>query len=184
MTTVLDVVERERSALVRIIAILDTQLDHLRDTGSDPNYRLLHDIVRYCCVYPPLSLFRLEDALFAHLAERDRDLQQLADELRRRHQRHAKLAEALYALLEGVLAGHMIPRQRLLKEAAAYVRLQREHMASRETRLLAATAAELDADELAALERHRDPDQPLVQPGVEEEFTRLREDIEKEALAA
>lgn len=185
MPTLLARIEEERAALARLLAILDKELDQLREPNSDPDYRLIHDIVHYCHVYPPLSLFRYEDSLFAYLAEHDPDWAALAATLRSRHARHAKLAAALYEMLEGVLSGHLIPRERLLKEAAAYVKLHRDHIASREAKLLSAVTAELSADALAALDaRHQDTAQPPIPPTVDDEYTRLRADIEAAAQEA
>lgn len=185
MSEFLNALGKQRARIARMVDIFDAQLEGLRDASGDPDYRLLREIARYFCHYPTSTHYPFEDRLYARLAELRPDYGEQARELARRHERHAGLAQALHDLLDGACSGHMVPRDRLLKEANAYVVLQREHMMPLAEALFAAAGTELGVADVAAVEaacgEHTDPE---VRARVEEEFARIEKDIEEELAAA
>ncbi|MCZ6665670.1 MAG: hypothetical protein O7B81_10215, partial [Gammaproteobacteria bacterium] len=74
---------------------------------------------------------------------------------------------------------HMIPRDRLLKEATAYVALHREHMTPTDTELFELATERLSSEDLEKIEKLcNQHTAPSVRSKIEEEFTRMREAIE------
>lgn len=82
-------------------------------------------IARYFCHYPTAIHYPFVETLFEYLAELEDDLKPQVEEMKRRHDQHSLLVDEVYALLDGACSGHMIPRDRLLKEATACVTLHR-----------------------------------------------------------
>lgn len=180
MSGILDFVEEECANAAQLVDILDAQATLLHDGASDPNYRLLRDILHYCAHYLPAVLFPYEDCLIDYLGRHQPESQPLAETLRRRHERHGTLAIALHDMLDGVLSGHMVPRDRLTKETDAYITLLRDHIAPIERQLIGA-ARRLAREDLAAAERECAARLTTeTRESLREEFTRLRLAIENE----
>jgi hemerythrin-like domain-containing protein len=179
LANILDTIALERAYISRMIDLLDEQLEILRDPARDPDYQLLREIARYFCHYPTAIHYPFVDTLFEYLAELEDDLKPDVGETKRRHDRHSLLVDEVFALLDGACSGHMIPRDRLLKEATAYVTLQREHLAPADARLFERAVERLSAEDLAKVEqRWNQHTAPSVRSKIEEEFTRMREAIE------
>ncbi|MEX2479705.1 MAG: hypothetical protein WD928_02475 [Gammaproteobacteria bacterium] len=180
MSDLLDFVEEECAHAAHVVDILDAQAAILHDGASDPNYRLLRDIMHYCAHYLPAVLFPYEDCLLERLGQHQPELHQLAEALHRRHERHSVLAIALHNMLDGVLSGHMVPRGRLTKETDAYITLLREHIAPLERQLIEA-AHKLASEDLAVAERQCAARLTAeTRESLREEFTRLRSAIDNE----
>ena len=140
---------------------------------------MLREIARYFCHYPTAIHYPFVDTLFEYLAELEDDLKPQVGEMKRRHDRHSLLVDEVYALLDGACSGHMIPRDRLLKEATAYVALHREHMTPTDTELFELATERLSSEDLEKIEKLcNQHTAPSVRSKIEEEFTRMREAIE------
>ena len=179
MASILDSLALERAYIARMIDLLDEQLDILRDPAQDPDYQLLREIARYFCHYPTAIHYPFIDTLFDYLAELEDDLKPQVGEMKRRHERHALLVDDVFGLLDGACSGHMIPRDRLLKEASAYVALHRDHMAPIDAQLFEAAADRLSEGDLQTIEKRcNEHTAPSLRAKIEDEFTRIREAIE------
>jgi hemerythrin-like domain-containing protein len=179
VANILDTLALEQAYIARMIDLLDEQLEILRDPTRDADYQLLREIARYFCHYPTAIHYPFVDTLFDYLAELEEGLKPRVGETKRRHERHARLVDDVYGLLDGVCSGHMIPRDRLLKEAAAYVALHRDHMAPIDAELFDAACDRLSESDLETVEkRWNQHTAPSLRAKIEDEFTRMREAIE------
>lgn len=172
---------RQRARIAHMVEVFDQQLERLRDSAADPDYHLLREMARYFCHYPTSTHYPFEDRLYARLAALRPELAEDVETLARRHERHGHLAQSLYGLLDGACSGHLVPRDRLLKEANAYVALQREHMMPLAQTLFEAAVATLDGESVAAFEAecdgHADAE---VRARIDDEFSRIERHIEEE----
>lgn len=179
MANILDTLALEHAYIARMIDLLDEQLDILRDRTQDPDYQLLREIARYFCHYPTAIHYPFIDTLFDYLADIEDKLKPQVGEIKRSHERHAALVDDVYGLLDGACSGHMIPRDRLLQEASAYVALHREHMEPIDKELFQAAKDRLSEQDLKAIEKRcNQHTAPSLRAKIEDEFTRMREAIE------
>lgn len=185
MSAFLETIATQQARIARMVDVLDAQLDSLRDSGRDPDYHLLREIARYFCHYPTSIHYPFEERLYARLVDARPSLRKKADLLRRRHARHARLAADVFALLDGACSGHLVPRDRLLKEANAYVVLQRDHMIPQSGELIKLAADALQEHDIDAVEKdcdaHADRE---VRRKIEDEFSRMETAIFEETSAA
>ena len=140
---------------------------------------MLREIARYFCHYPTAIHYPFVDTLFDYLAEIEDELKPHVGQVKRSHERHTALVDDVYGLLDGACSGHMIPRDRLLEEASAYVALYRDYMAPIDKELFEAAKDRLSEQDLETVEnRCNQHTAPGLRAKTEGEFTRMREAIE------
>ncbi|MGR8920335.1 MAG: hemerythrin domain-containing protein [Gammaproteobacteria bacterium] len=184
MPNLLQTIAADRAHIARVVTILDHELDALRDPSSDPDYRLLADILNYFRHYPTSVHYPNEDLVYSYLAEIEPAHAAMVEDLRRQHERQAGLAEDLFRRFEGIAAGNVGERGRLAEDADAYVALIREHMAPEDDALYEAAAARLGGEELAALEtRAAEQLDPSIRKRIEQDFGSLLQSIEEDFAA-
>jgi len=114
--------------------------------GESPDYFLMRDIVHYMTRYPDTRHHAWENLLFRALVRRDSRLRIVGQILEGDHLRIAGLGGALLELLENVLAGVVVSRDRLSGTGRRYVSCYRAHLRREEQDLLPAAARLSDAE--------------------------------------
>ena len=154
MSTVLDRLHDDHRNMVRLLDFLDAEVEDLA-AGRDHDYQLLADAVNYFNHYPATSHHPVEDQIFQWLARWRPDLTSLVDELRLDHEEQGKQVRQMAVFMQGIVSGHMVPRQRIVDELRQFSAGQRDHINKEESKLLKETEKLLRERELG--------DVPLVE---------------------
>jgi hemerythrin-like domain-containing protein len=171
----------EHADYSRLLDILEEQLAAYH-AGSDPDYRLMLDIVSYLQEFPDRFHHPREDVAFAMLIERDPALQLPINRLLQEHRVIAATGEALVDRLTDILEGMSVARAALEAPAALYLVYYRHHIATEEREILPRAAKLLtpaDWGVVAGAVSSR-PDS-LFGERFEERYRELRERIAKQS---
>ena len=161
----------------RNMAVLLRLLDGVvkkASAGEDPDFELLGEIMRYMTVYPDAVHHPKEDILYEQLRNEREDLADGLEDVTTDHAAIAELGSRLRDDVEEIVDGSPVRRDKLIDDAAAYVRRLRAHMAWEEEDLferieemLETQSLEFDVSEYAQIK------DPLFELEVESGFKRL-----------
>jgi len=138
MSDILEHLHRDHRNMVKLLDLLDDHVGKIAD-GTEDNYALLADIVKYFNHYPTSSHHPYEDKIFSWVCRERPALSPVVEELRREHESQAILGEDVSVFLAGVVSGHMVPRQKIVDELKEYSTIQRAHIDKEEGYLLKET---------------------------------------------
>ena len=110
-----------------MLDLLDQQIEHIRD-GDRPDYELIHDVMRYVTTYSDAVHHPKEDILYSAMRAANPELAAGLERVGPEHQEIAERGEALRHDVEAVASGAAITRERVIDDAAKYVRFLRQHM--------------------------------------------------------
>lgn len=111
-----------------MLDLLSQQIDHI-GSGERPDYELIHDIMRYMTIYSDAVHHPKEDMLYSTMRTERPELAEGLDRVGPEHRDIAVAGEALRNDVEAVASGAAVTRECLVKDATAYVRTLRKHMA-------------------------------------------------------
>ena len=111
-----------------MLDLLSQQIEHIRD-GERPDYELIHDIMRYMTVYSDAVHHPKEDVLYAAMRAQQPELGEGLERVGPEHREIAENGDRLRNDVEAVASGAAVTRERLVEDAATYVRTLRKHMA-------------------------------------------------------
>lgn len=172
MTKLLDLLERQ-------VAIFDS--------GSRPDYDILFGVVEYLRDWSDCWHHPKEDLVLEKLRLRDAAAADEVGELEKGHEALAALTEQFLDVIREVLGEEELPRDRVSKLAAEFIRSQRRHMQGEEAVFLPAAERALTSEDWADIAmRMSNPEDPLFGRTVEKRFETLRRDIlalDREAAA-
>jgi len=171
----------EHEYFARLLRLLRKEIDVFH-TGTEPNYELMVDILRYLREYTDCVHHPREDIAFARLARHCPDLEVVIARLMQEHRVIAAAGEDLLARIEAVVAGEVSPRERLEAAAATYLVYYGGHLAKEEKEVLGRARAHLTPADWDAV-RTGVPAlaDPLFGNAPQDRFSHLRRQIARES---
>lgn len=179
MSALLDSLALDHKRLRRLMFVLRAELDRF-DRDEVPDYERLLTLLDYIGDYSDQWHHPAEDRAIGYLDLEaiDANTRAAIEQVRAQHKELPEATASLRRDLEAVMAGHVIPRQRLEDDASAYLRLQHEHLRIEDEVLFPALEKYLTPEQLAELDRSvTAPDDPLFETRETERFERLYFDI-------
>ena len=142
------ILKRLRSDHQRVRVLMELFENELKadSTGGNTDYELVHEIVTYCSEYLNRFHHPLEDRLFERMLRRDPSLEKPLDRILAEHSSLIRDTGLLLYMLDQLLLGEMLSRQKLADGAGQFVSRNREHM-RREEETIFSHAAELLSEE-------------------------------------
>lgn len=163
--------------MATMLDLLERDLERIRHS-EEPDYELIHDILRYMTVYSDAVHHPKEDLLYGAMKAEDPSLAAGLDKVEPEHRELAILGETLRNDVEAIASGATVTRFRLVADMTDYVERLREHMSWEEGDLFRR------ADELVAAESamfvaisHLDKLDPVFGPEREHSFANLLQNI-------
>ena len=171
----------EHEYFARLLRLLRKEIDVFH-TGTEPNYELMVDILRYLREYTDCVHHPREDIAFARLARHCPELEVVMARLMQEHRVIAAAGEELLARIEAVVAGDVSPRERLEAAAATYLVYYESHLAKEEREVLGRARAHLTPADWDAV-RTGVPAMadPLFGTAPQDRFSGLRRQIARES---
>ena len=128
LADLLDDLRADHRNMSAMLDLLDQQIEHIRD-GEQPDYELVHDIMRYMTVYSDAVHHPKEDLLYGAIKSENPEMANGLERVEPEHQELARLGEALRNDIEAVASGAAVTRERLVEDTSNYVTMLRKHMA-------------------------------------------------------
>lgn len=173
MSAILEQLHRDHHNMVRLLDLLDEHIGAIA-AGTEDDFRLVAEIIKYFNHYPTSSHHPYEDEVFNWVCRECPTLSEAVADLRSEHVLQAQLGEQVATFLQGVLSGHMVPRQKIVDELNAYSEVQRGHINKEEGHLLKETEKllrEKNLDEIPVT--HRDAIDPVFGAEIDREYSDL-----------
>lgn len=117
-----------------LLDILDKELANL-ESGGEPDYLLMRDIIKYMVNYPDTVHHPLEEILFARLEKVDVGSLDSINRLYEEHNDLTFLGDELDDELEKIVAGSIVKKDRLLQLCHKYRELLYSHMKTEEEKV-------------------------------------------------
>ena len=156
-----------------VLNLLDGLIEEM-DAGKNPDFELFDEIMRYMTVYPDAVHHPKEDIVYEQLREARPDLTEDLDHVPDDHSDIAHLGSLLRDEVEAVIAGAAVRREKMIEDAAAYVKRLRNHILWEEEDLFRRIDKMLEAEALqidvSAYEHIKDP---VFELEIEAGFRRL-----------
>ncbi|MDX2411836.1 MAG: hemerythrin domain-containing protein [Woeseiaceae bacterium] len=113
--------------MATMLDLLERDLERIRHS-ENPDYELIHDIMRYMTVYSDAAHHPKEDLLYAAMKVEDPSLAAGLEKVEPEHRELAILGETLRNDVEAIASGATVTRFRLVADMSDYVQRLREHM--------------------------------------------------------
>ncbi len=167
----------EHASFANLLTLFEHKLAALQ-SGGQPDYEAMLDIVQYLRHFPDRYHHPREDVAFACLAQHDPALAPLLDRLKGEHHSIALSGEKLKALLSAAANDAFVGRETIESAALDYVAAYRNHIANEELIVLPRAGSLLTLEDWAAVARAvpqvRDP---LFGDQADERYRELRRQI-------
>jgi len=161
-----------------LLGLLRDETDRI-DRDEQPDFELLHDIMRYMTVYSDAMHHPKEDLIYDSMRQAHPELVAGLERVEVDHQEIAALGETLRDDIEAIVAGTEITRERVVHDARDYMRRLNQHMAWEEEDLFRRAAQEID--NITIDTAHLSAIDPVFGAKREASFTGLFKAIEREA---
>lgn len=169
----LKLIHQDHVNLTRILDLVEKEIDRARREEM-PDLELLEDAMRYMVNYSDLMHHPMEDSMFALLTEKEPEVSERVDELRREHARLADLSGAFLEIVKAAQSGEFILRKEVVERGAEYVATLRAHMNTEEADLLKRARASLSEQDLEAIaEQYSGIRDPLLDESLREQYGNL-----------
>lgn len=173
----LDDLREDHRNMSILLDLLRRESSHIRD-GETPDYELIHDIMRYMTVYSDAVHHPKEDLLYSAMRTGDAKLGADLERVEPEHREIAALGETLRNDVEAVESGTAVTRERIIADAADYVRRLQQHMAWEEEDLFRrADALVKEQNKIFVDVSHLERLDPVFGPEREHSFANLLENI-------
>ena len=166
---------------------MGTILDLLQDcidraeSGEDPDFELVDDVMHYMTIYPDAVHHPKEDIVYAELQSKRPDLGAGLEDVPEDHREIAELGLQLRNEVAAVVAGAALLREKFVADAQAYVTRLRNHMQWEEDDLFKRIDTMLaDAGVSVDIEAGDYIRDPVFELEISSGFARLRSMIERE----
>lgn len=127
MATLIDILHQDHKNYAVLLDLLSGETEKL-ELGEEPDFVLMYDIMAYMVSYPDAYHHPHEELVFDILGALEPDCADEVRRLKREHRQQAETGLALKDSLNAVINGAIIPLDRILDNAGAYVDLFRNHM--------------------------------------------------------
>ncbi len=181
MKDILGRLHQDHIHIAKLLDLYEKQLDKLRE-GSDPNYIVMRDIMKYMRSYPDVVHHPLEEILFEILEEKDKTLAEKVRQLYGEHKEIDDIGNSLAEILLTIAAGVITSLTEFREESEKYLQLMRSHMNLEEDKVFPGIRekfTEKDWENIdLALVKQADP---LFGKDIEEEYQFLYESVLSES---
>ena len=143
LTTMLEELRVDHLNFESLLKIVAEQVAQI-GAGDEPDFEALEEIMRYMLVYADAVHHPREDLVYKAMCEFSGEFAAGLETVESDHLQIGQLGKALHLDIQAIIAGTVLRRDRVVKDAADYVRRLRNHMAWEEEDLF------LRADKLAA----------------------------------
>lgn len=164
----------------RLLGLLETQLDCFH-RGDSPDYELMLDVMYYMTHYPDQIHHPKEDLAFARIVAREPGMRGAVDELQRQHDSLRESGAELVRVLDDIVNGSVVARDRVEGPARDYIARFRGHVQKEETEVFPAAARALSASDWTAINdavAHRED--PLFGKTTERRYAALHRHIARQ----
>jgi len=163
-----------------VLDVLDNSIA-AAESGENPDFELVDEIMRYMTVYPDAVHHPKEDVVYSALQNSRPDLVNGLEDVPADHREIAALGTKLRDDVEAVVAGAAVRRQNFLEHATEYVRRLREHIKWEEEDLFQRVEEMLERDAVTLdIDRFQHILDPVFELAVETAFRRLLESLKSE----
>jgi hemerythrin-like domain-containing protein len=152
MPELLDDLRQEHMSIAQVLGCLDRQI-RIFEAGGHPDFDIIAAALDYFEGFPDKYHHPKEDLLLARLQERDRASARVVGDLAQAHVELGDNLRTFAAAVRAVLLDAELPREDFIKEARAFIDLQRSHLEMEEAGFFPAAQRALTAadwSELAA----------------------------------
>lgn len=144
------------------------------ESGDDPDFELIDEIMHYMTVYPDAVHHPKEDIVYAELQTNRPDLATGLEDVPEDHWQIAALGTQLHDDVKAIVAGTAVRREQLVADLQQYVDRLRNHMRWEETDLFPRVDKMLDTDSHEfAVGQFMNIKDPVFELEVEGAFRRL-----------
>lgn len=162
-----------------MLDLLEQESNRLYE-GSEADYELMHDVMRYMTVYPDAIHHPKEDRVYAELTAARPDLSDGFDQVSADHRELAELGMKLRRDIESILSGTALRRNVVVADALRYVQRLRKHMRLEEHDLFSRIEEMVrDGHTLILDPAYEGARDPVFGPEVEKRFGKLFESIQQ-----
>ena len=171
----------EHASFANLLTLLEHKLAALQ-SGGQPDYEAMLDIVQYLRHFPDLYHHPREDVAFACLARRDSTLAPLLERLKAEHRSIAAAGEKLELLLSAAANDAFVGRETIESAALDYLAAYRNHIANEELIVMPRAGVLLTLEDWAAVARAvPQAKDPLFGDHADERYRELRRQIANES---
>lgn len=175
MSETILILNQEHKNLVRILDVLEAQLD-IYHQGGVPDFDLIGDIVHYSLSFPERYHHPKEDLIFERIEEKGARGRELAADLLEDHKKGEELTRRLAEVLGNIAQDAEVPRDRFEDLARRFLDFNRRHMAKEEDHFFPLAEKLLsDADWAAIDARVSAEDDPLFGDKIDQRYQALRD---------
>ena len=153
------------------------------ESGEDPDFEFVDEIMRYMTVYPDAVHHPKEDVVYDELKKSRPNLTLDLDDVRAEHRKIAILGNKLRDDVEAIVAGAAVRRENFVNDASDYVQHLRKHMQWEEEDLFQRVDEMIGEDSLPIdVERYQHIKDPVFELEVESGFRRLMTSLKSDQM--
>jgi len=177
LADILDDLHEDHRNMAVMLDLLERETGRIRE-GENPDYELLHDIMRYMTVYSDAVHHPKEDIVYSAMKAKRPELAEGLERVEPEHEDIARLGETLRNDVEAVASGATVTRERIIEDSTDYVHRLRAHMLWEEEDLFRRADALVKDESLMFVDiSHLDKLDPVFGPEREHSFANLLENI-------
>ncbi|MGR8949342.1 MAG: hemerythrin domain-containing protein [Gammaproteobacteria bacterium] len=180
MADILDRLHQDHIHMAQVLDVLDQQLEILRhpENGYDADLDLIRESAHYFMSFPDKVHHVAEDKLFAKTERVAPDMKPEFEKLRSDHKKLAEEGVRFHQITEQLCAGEVLERSVIVKELAAFLRLQRDHMDLEEGHVFPGARASLNSTNIEEIEAEYSASvDPIFGEKLESYYESIREAI-------
>ena len=149
-------------------------------TGDQPDYELMHDIMRFMTIYADAVHHPKEDILYDAMRAENTEFTEGLERIELEHREIAELGQTLLTDIKLVASDQAGSRDHIIANATAYMHRLRKHMAWEEEDLFRNADTIVTDDDLMYVDMsHLDISDPIFGPERAHSFTKLMQNILK-----
>lgn len=177
MSSVIEDLEQDHRNMSKLLDLVELELEDL-ESGGEPDYELLLQILDYMVSYTHLFHHPKEDLIYRKLCERSPSAASTVEIMVQEHGHLEEQTKQFSELLETVTAGQIVRRDHVRQLAHAYLDANRQHMQREEQEVFPLFKKHLRKRDWAAVEADLPAaDDPLFGEAVQEPYRALYERI-------
>ncbi|GLQ72456.1 hemerythrin domain-containing protein [Vibrio penaeicida] len=170
---IIEKIRREHGYMVRLLAILSSKLEQLRNEKTI-NYSLVKEIIDYLAIHSQKTHHPKEDILYLHFANHYGN-QQKIDDLEKEHVALSKVTEAFQNTVEMILHDAVIPSDIFALQLEEFISRQKGHLEMEEREVLPKIAKAFTAADWRAVESQwlHDDEDPVFGNTIADQYRQL-----------
>ena len=178
LADILEDLREDHRNMAVMLDLLEREINRVRG-GEEPDYELIHDIMRYMTVYSDAVHHPKEDVLYRTMRDARPELAAGLEHVEPEHHRLAELSETLRNDVEAIASEATVTRDRVAANSGDYVDFLRRHMDWEERVLFPKADALVKAEDALFVDiAHLDRLDPVFGPEREHSFANLLQNIQ------